>query len=637
MGPPGGDVRSLVMDPRDSSNFYLGTTDGHIFGSRDSGEHWELLGRVSTRLDSVVAALLVDPRNPRVLYAATWTFDSDAGGGVFRSDDAGHTWRAAGLARLEVRALAQSASDPDVLVAGTLDGVYRTQDSGRDWERISPAASREIYDLDSVAIDPRNPRVIYAGTFHLPWKTVDGGAHWFSIHAGMIDDSDVFSIVIDRRNHRRVFASACSGIYRSEDGGRLWKKIQGIPFSARRTHVIVQDALRPATVYAGTTEGLWKTNDGGASWRLITPHGWVINALVLNPHQDGRFAVGTEQLGILLSEDGGRTFRASNDGFYHRQIVSLALDPARSGRVLAVLANSFEPAVVTDDGGRAWHPLGPGLEAEQVRRVYAAPAPAGWWAALDQGGLMHYDSNRGKWFRAGQLVGEAARLDVGAKSRRHRLARSRPLDFLVSDMAFSRARWFAATEHGLLASEDRGATWRLFPFAPLVLPVSSVRASPDGQRLWVVCLRGMVFSTDGGKTWNWHDLPFESGGARRIELADEHTLFATAHTGLYVSRDGGDQWTQVAHGLPEAPVQDLAVVGDTLLASMQAGRLFISYDSGRNWSRIEGTLAEGFFPVVITPGGSSVVYAGSATDGLYAVELSPRVAAAAAGAPAQHQ
>jgi photosystem II stability/assembly factor-like uncharacterized protein len=633
MGPPGGDVRSLVADPHNPEMLYLGTTDGHIFGSRDGGAHWALLGRAGHRLDAVVAALLVDPRNSRVLFAATWTFDPRAGGGVFRSDDGGRTWQPDGLAGHEVRALAQSPSDPDTLVAGTLDGVYRTADGGKSWERISPANSQEIHDLDSVAIDPRAPRIIYAGTFHLPWKTLDGGRHWFSIHAGMIDDSDVFSIVVDRRNPRRVLASSCSGIYRSDDGGRLWKKIQGIPFSARRTHVIVQDPLRPATVYAGTTEGLWKTSDGGASWRLITPATWVINALVPSPRQEGRLVVGTEQLGILVSEDGGRHLRESNDGFYHRQIVSLALDPARPGRVLAVLANSFEPAVITDDGGRHWRPLGPGLEAEQVRRVFAAPGAAGWWAALDRGGLMQYDDRRGRWLRAGKLTGEAAQLGLEGKPRRIRFLRSRPLDFVVSDMAFSRTRWLAATDHGLLASDDEGKTWRLFSFAPLVLPVSSVRVSADARRLWVVCLRGMVFSTDGGKTWSWHDLPFESGGARRIELAGERTLFATAHTGLYVSRDGGDHWSQVAHGLPEAPVQDLAVVGDTVLASMQAGGLFVSYDGGRNWSRIVGTLAEGYFPVVTTVGGASVVYAGSASEGLYAVELVARVATAGGAAP----
>ena len=320
MGPPGGDVRSLVADPRNPSVLYLGTTDGHVFTSHDDGAHWALDGRVGHRLDSVVVSVIVDPRNSSRLFAGAWTLNPDAGGGVYESDDAGRTWRALGLAGKAVRALAQAPSDPDILVAGTLGGVYRSGDDGKTWERISPAASEEIRNLDSLAIDPRNPRVIYAGTYHLPWKTVDGGKRWFPIHAGMIDDSDVFSIVIDRKNPARVFSSACSGIYRSDNAGLHWVKVQGIPTSARRTQVIRQDPLHPGTVYAGTTEGLWKTTNGGANWRRMTPGNWIINAMVVDPRREGRLVIGTERLGVLVSNNGAENFQVSTDGFTHRLV-----------------------------------------------------------------------------------------------------------------------------------------------------------------------------------------------------------------------------------------------------------------------------------------------------------------------------
>lgn len=169
------------------------------------------------------------------------------------------------------------------------------------------------------------------------------------------------------------------------------KKIQGIPFSARRTHVIRQDPQRAATVYAATTEGLWKTTKAGASWERVTPHDWVITALAIPSEVPNRLVIGTERLGVLVSDDAGQHFRAANDGFFHRQIMALALDRERPERVLA---NAPEPVLATEDGGHNWAPLGSGLSTRGLRRVYASPD--GWWAALDSGGLMRYDEQTGR-------------------------------------------------------------------------------------------------------------------------------------------------------------------------------------------------------------------------------------------------
>ena len=605
MGPLGGDVRAMAADPRDPNKIYLGTTDGHIFGSRNAGESWDLLGRAGPRTDGVITAILVDPRTSRRIYASLWTLDPKAGGGIYRSEDSGKTWQTFGLEGQAVRAMAQAESDPNVIVAGTLEGVFRTRDGGKSWERISPEGHEEIRNLDSIAIDPRDSEVIYAGTFHLPWKTMNGGRTWTSIHNGMIDDSDVMSIIVDRSNADRIYASACSGIYRSDNGGKLWAKVQGIPYSARRTHVIVQHPLDPAIVYAGTTEGLWKTRDSGATWERTTPKDWVVNALVIHAGEPERLVMGTERLGAMVSEDGGKNFRAANDGFNHRQIVALALDRERPGRVMAVLANAPDGALATEDGGVTWSPLGPGLDSQKLLRVYAAPTA--WLAALEKGGFLRYDAKAHEWKRSGVMA------DPEKKT-------TRPFTALVTDMAFSASAWYAATPDGLFASSDEGAVWRPLALGPVSLPVSSVRVSRDGKQLWIVSLRGMVFSRDGGATWSWHDLPFEAGGAVRIEVA-EKVLLAIARKGLYVSHDIGKTWKLVAAGLPDAPLRDLAISGEVALAAMETGGLFISYDGARTWTRIEGTLAEGLFPVVTTPTGDRVIFAASATEGVFAIEL----------------
>jgi len=430
-----------------------------------------------------------------------------------------------------------------------------------------------------------------------------------------------------------MYASACSGIYRSDDGASQWKKIQGIPYTARRTYAIAQDPDHPGSVYAATSEGLWKTSDAGVTWRRTTPQDWVINAVVVPEGRPGRVVIGTDRLGVLTSDDNGEHFHEANGGFFHRQIVALASDAANPVRVLSVLAHAPEPILATNDGGKSWVPLGPGLPTKQILRVYAAPG--GWWASLGQGGLMRYDEEKKSWHNAGTVTGGAAAPAsspaAGSASRTKRTA-PHQLGRIVNDMAFSPARWFAATENGLLVSTDQGGMWTLDPIGPLgTLPVQSVRVSSNGERIWVVAGRSLVFSIDGGKSWSWHDLPLEAVGAVSLDVdrADENTLISIAHNGLYISRDAGKNWRQAGAGLPATPVQDFAISGNVFLASMRTGGLYVSSDSGRTWTRLSGTLADNFFPAVLAGGNAGVIFAASATEGLYAVEWTP----SAAGVP----
>jgi photosystem II stability/assembly factor-like uncharacterized protein len=648
LGPAGGDVHSMAVDPAHPNRLFLGTADGHIFGSEDSGEHWSLLGRAGSRHDGVITAILVDPRDANVLFASAWYRDADSGG-VFRSDDGGRTWRAAGMEGQAVRALAMAPSDPDELVAGTLDGVYRSRDGAKSWERISPEHHAELRNLDSLAIDPRDPDIIYAGTFHLPWKTADGGRRWNPIHKGMIDDSDVMSFLVDRQNPARIYSSACSGIYRSENGAEQWEKIQGIPYTARRTYQITQDPRHPMVVYAATSEGLWKTSDGGLTWRRTTPQDWAVNTVVVPDGEAGRVIIGTDKLGALASDDNGEHFHDANSGFFHRQVLTMAFDAANPLAIVAVLAHAPAAVVASGDGGKTWTPFGSGLRPESVLRVYSAPGhtSAAWWASLVTGGLMRYDAQTKSWQPADVLTGEAA---VGAppgpaKTLRLPGTRTRavrgtperanaggraPFHTLVYDMAFSENRWFAATEAGLLVSSDGGDTWNLEHLgAASTVPTQSVRVSPDGQHLWVASLRGMAFSVDAGNSWTWHDLPLAAGVATTLDIdsADENVLVASARNGLYLSRDAGNTWQQPGAGLPAAPVQDVAIAANVFLASMRTGGLYLSTDSGKSWNRMQGSLADGFFPAVRVITGSSdhganpAIYAVSATDGVYLVDL----------------
>src|ERR1700735_74760 len=635
-GLTGGDVRALAIDPRDPKIVYLGTTDGHVFASSDAGEAWKRRGLIGKDSNAVVTALIIDPRNSAWMYGSTWTREAGGeGGGVFISLDGGASWRESGLGSHAVRALAQAASNPDTIVAGALDGIFVSYDRGENWSRTTPEGDPELRNFDSLAIDPENANILYAGTFHLPWKTEDGGKHWSPIHDGMIDDSDVLSLAIDATDSQRIFASACSGIYRSNAAGASWEKIEGIPYSSRRTLVIRQDPAQARVLYAGTTEGLWKSGDDGGNWKRISSADWVINAMVLEPmsnrtgqytdsNHGSRLLLGTEQHGIVVSDDGGATFHVANDGFYHRRVLSVATDTQDARRVVAVLANAPEPVVVSNDGGTTWVSMDKGLGTERVQSIFALRSS--WWATMASGGLFHYDEERRAWLRTGTFWASPPPSKSSSTGDGKQTVRP-----VVNDVYASEAGWFAATEQGLFSSQDQGRTWSSLRFSAADLPVQSVRASRDAGTLRIAFSHGMVFADDGGRSWSWHDLPLESGGTLKLQWTDQTTLVAEARTGLYVSRDGGTTWNKAGAGLPGARVEQLLLSPGLWLVSIQSagesGGLYASRDEGLSWSRIKstgvnesvGSATE--FPVLAATRTPGRIFAGSTIDGLYMLEL----------------
>ena len=171
-----------------------------------------------------------------------------------------------------------------------------------------------------------------------------------------------------------------------------------------------------------------------------------------------------------------------------------------------------------------------------------------------------------------------------------------------------------------------------------LIAVDSVRASRDGQSLRIVSSRAMVFSNDGGISWQWHDLPLDSGGVIRLEFPDPSTALAVAATGLYISHDAGTTWRRAQSGLPQAPVSDLFIGPQLWLASIAPGGLYLSQDQGANWARIKNrgplkeTIEDSQFQALLGERDEGLILAGSATEGLYVLDLASPTAVASAQA-----
>jgi photosystem II stability/assembly factor-like uncharacterized protein len=634
VGPPGGTVISLAADPHDISKLYLGTADGHVFVSSDEGGHWQLLSRIGTGQDDVVTHIIVDRRDANRLYASTWSLYT-GGGGVYRSDDGGRSWNIIGLAHETVRALAQSPNNPDLWLAGSLTGVYRSVDNGASWGRITPAGHEDLRNFDSVAFDSHDDNTIYAGTYHLPWKTSDGGKNWFPIVKGMIDDSDVMNIIVDPLNTTNVHAVACSGIYHSMNGGTQWIKYQGIPNVFRRTQLIRMDPTNENILYAGTTSGLWKTvND--KDFKRLTPTEWIINALIIDPKDPQKLIIGTERQGVLVSRDGGENFTPANAGFQHQHISDVAMDRTHPERALVELTFDNDAFLATKDGGNNWATLGGGLRRTETRHIYASPN--GWWASLTTGGWMKYDESAHKWVRAGLYVPdvpEAAAATTkskkGAPVKKVPVAKSAPVmsAYLVNDMTFGHDAWFAATSNGVLVSKDSGASWKsVSKDATLRKPAQSVEISEDGNQVWAVSERNLLYSADKGATWEGKELSFATAGNLKLHRLDDTTMFITTNMGLYASHDAGRNWNR--QEVRDLSFQSVAGAGNALVVSLQKRGLIASYDGGKTWQHMDDQLSQGYFPVVGMGRDGSVV-AVSATEGILSMEPGAKSASSGSG------
>lgn len=652
VGPDGGDVRSLSADPANPSRILLGTSAGQIYQSEDSGKTWQRFVRIGKGNDYVVDHIIFDPHQPGTIYVAAWTLEHE-GGSVFKSTDDGHSWQPlSGIDGKSIRAMAMAPSDSNVLVAGALDGVYRTRNAGETWTRISPESSAEIKNIESIAIDPSDPETVYAGTWHLPWKTTDGGRSWHNIKNGVIDDSDVFSIIIDPKQPQVVYASACSGIYKSDSAGELFHKIQGIPFSARRTRVLKQDPENRDVVYAGTTEGLFKTSDAGKTWRRITSTEVIVNDVLIDGRNSNHVMLATDRSGVLASNNAGASFEPSNTGFAHRQVAALAVDPEDNNTLYAGLINDkqYGGVFVSRDQGTHWKQLSAGLDGRDVFSLQKAGTHllAGTssgvyeWASASEAGKRTTTARSSveRWRPLDRIANvNVVTVRKATKTRKaitRKVIKPGTLKTRVTSIEAHDGRWMAASTQGLFESSNSGKTWEGGP----LLGHSDFTLVRTASTLIAAAGRNFVLVSVGDRsadaksscrllecTWREAKLPKVITSISDVAVASDNSLWLAAREGLYRSADLGETWIR----LERLPVVNLASVfydssqHRVLVTALNSTEVFSSDDEGKSWQHRES----GWLLRSITNDHGRLI-ASTAFDGVVVESASPASAGASA-------
>lgn len=545
-GPDGGDARSFAADPHDSTHLYLGTATGWMYESRNGGADWKRLAWVGKRDDLVLDSIVVDQANPKHIVVGAWVLGSPDGG-IYVSNDSGVSWtNEAEMRGQSIRALAAAPSNPQVLVAGTLQGVYRSEDGGSHWSLISPPGSQELHQVESIAVDPFDPKIIYAGTWHLPWKTNDGGKGWVNIKQGVIDDSDVFSIIVDPKDPKVVYASACSGIYKSMDAGAKFQKIQGIPSTARRTRVLMQDPKDLNIIFAGTTEGLFRSGDSGKTWLRTTGPEVIVNDVYVDPANTNRVLLATDRGGVLSSRDGGYSFVSSNKGFSSRQITAYVGDFQRPARIYVGVVNDKEwgGVFVSENGGLSWTQKSAGLEGHDV--ISLQQASDGTILAGTRHGLYRLQGE--VWSRVNKVSLSVAMRGRAAPGKSVAVASTRlrgssePFDAAVSSLARSGDTLYAATSDGLIESGTAGLTWKLTSG----LPKHEWDYVAAARSMVVAAtLRSAMLSSNGGAHWASVKLPAALTHIGAVAVDGAGGLWVGGLEGVFVTEDGGASWQTV--------------------------------------------------------------------------------------------
>ncbi|HVG39050.1 MAG TPA: YCF48-related protein, partial [Pyrinomonadaceae bacterium] len=677
VGPAGGDVRALVVDPKDASRFYLGTLDGQLYTSTDGAQTWSRLPAFD-KPTLYIDHIIVDPRDSKIIYVAAHRHKRP--GGFFKSTDGGQTWRDAKELKNEaLHSLTQSSKKPELLLAGTNSGIFRSDDGGDSWKALPTSQVVGLVNVESLAIDPRNADVIYAGTWYLPYKSTDGGQTWKSIKTGMIDDSDVFAIDIDPRNPNHVIASACSGIYDSQDMGETWRKVQGIPSSSRRTRAILQHPSSAGVIFAGTTEGFWRSTSGGNSWDIMTSKQLEINSIAVHPENPQNVYIGTNNYGVMISHDGGKTFAPSNSGFSARRAYFILPDREQTGRMYLATINTATGGgffYLSTDGGETWQPSMRNMPSRLIsysvtqdrldaNKLYIA-SNMGLYRSLDRGasweaiGAPKQPAKRGKGKKgdAGSETkatspivtaptpAEEAALRALVKSAQEALAAAgydvgRP-DGAAGPRTVAALRQFQAskgvpqtgkldnptlTALGLGGGNQLPGAAGAAKNAPIALTetVNAIDHSfdeKDGQNgFFAATAAGLYRTSDPLKGWERIDYggSFDARTLCVSTMAENpKTIWVgTASSGVLVSRDGGETWKHI-EAIPSAAPVNVIRQDSQRSDYVYVGTgwsLYLSRDGGENWDRRGGDLPYGnFTSLLINPENHDEVFTGSAFE-----------------------
>ncbi|MBT8220974.1 MAG: hypothetical protein KJP00_14185, partial [Bacteroidia bacterium] len=342
VGPDrGGRVTTVCGVVGDDQTYYMGATGGGVWKTTDAGVSWKNISDGYFETPSI-GDIQVSVSDPNIVYVGTGSdglrSNVIAGKGVYKSTDAGKTWKHVGLRNVgQIGAVEVHPKDPNIVFVAAIGqafnpnperGVYRSKDGGTSWEKI-------LFISDSIGVvdvefKPGNPEVIYASLWKAerkPWtiqsggrndggirKSTDGGATWNAINEGLpIELLGKIDLAVSSASPERVYAlveapAGKEGLYRSDDG-ETWQHVSSKKSLTDRPFYycnIDADPNNADVIYNNATR-FEKSTDGGKTWkRYSTPHG-DNHDIWINPDNSDNYVQANDG-GANVTFNGGKTW-----------------------------------------------------------------------------------------------------------------------------------------------------------------------------------------------------------------------------------------------------------------------------------------------------------------------------------------
>lgn len=330
------------------SVYYMGTTGGGLWKTKDMGITWTNISDGYFKTGSV-GAVAVSESNPKVVYAgmgehAVRNVMTSYGDGVYKSNDAGETWKKTGLdLTQQIARIVIHPKDPNIVLVAAQGalygktkerGIYKSTDGGVTWKNVLYVNDKT--GCTDLSMDMNNPDVLYASMWEhgrVPWqltsggpgsglyKSVDGGEHWERMENGLPKEIGKMSIAVCRSNSDKVYALIESdftneqqGMYVSEDAGKSWSHVSSDHRLTQRAWYYIKvfpDPLNENALYVMSANAL-KSVDGGKTWEDVSSTHGDYHNLWINPSNSNNMII-SDDGGSAITFNGGKSWSSQNN------------------------------------------------------------------------------------------------------------------------------------------------------------------------------------------------------------------------------------------------------------------------------------------------------------------------------------